>query len=168
MCWAVRDVAGCAVCASAAPSSWRIGGCAGCCGGRLTVFAVQMLLSTGRPPPPPPTSAHVASLNDHLRGPPLGSCGGAPIGWAGVWKGAGARAAPPPTPQHDPKRPLGRGGGGASPVPTGSRDGLRPRLGYPTAYGWRRPRAPGCVGRLPLQTTPTGMRAEAKHGDASV
>ena len=56
---AVRDVAGCAVWASAAPSSWRIEGCAGCCGGRLTVFAVHAPLSTGRPPPirssnPPP------------------------------------------------------------------------------------------------------------------
>ena len=29
---------------SAAPSSWRIGGCAGCCGGRLTVFAVPTRL----------------------------------------------------------------------------------------------------------------------------
>ena len=28
---AVLDAAGCAVCVSAAPSSWRIGGCAGCC-----------------------------------------------------------------------------------------------------------------------------------------
>ena len=28
---AVLDVAGCAVCASAAPNNWRIGGCAGCC-----------------------------------------------------------------------------------------------------------------------------------------
>ena len=35
---AVLDVAWCAVCASAAPSSWRIGGCAGCCQGRLTVL----------------------------------------------------------------------------------------------------------------------------------
>ena len=45
---AVLDVAGCAVCASAAPNSWRIGGCAGCCGGRLTGFAAHA------PPPPPP------------------------------------------------------------------------------------------------------------------
>ena len=37
---AVLDVAGCVVGASVAPSSWRIGGCAGCCRGRLTVFAV--------------------------------------------------------------------------------------------------------------------------------
>ena len=42
---AVLDVAGCAVCASAAPNNWRIGGCAGCCRGRLTAFAA--------PPPPP-------------------------------------------------------------------------------------------------------------------
>ena len=41
---AVLNVAGCAVCVSAAPSSWRIGGCAGCCGGRLTVFAVPTRL----------------------------------------------------------------------------------------------------------------------------
>ena len=38
---AVLVAAGCAVCASAAPSSWRSGGCAGCCGGHLTVFAVH-------------------------------------------------------------------------------------------------------------------------------
>ena len=44
---AVLNVAGCAVCASAAPSSWRIGGCAGGCGGRVAVFAAL-------PPPPPP------------------------------------------------------------------------------------------------------------------
>ena len=38
---AVLDVAGCAVCASAAPvvAHW---GCAGCCRGRLTVFAVHL------------------------------------------------------------------------------------------------------------------------------
>ena len=47
----VLDVAGCAVCASAGPNSWRIGGCAGCCRGRLTVFAVHVPLSTGRPWP---------------------------------------------------------------------------------------------------------------------
>ena len=46
---ALLNVAWCAVCASAAPNSWRIGGCAGCCGGRLTVFAVHAPLSTGRP-----------------------------------------------------------------------------------------------------------------------
>ena len=47
---AVLDVA-CAVCASAAPSSWRIGGCAGCCGGRLTVLTVHTPPSSGRPQP---------------------------------------------------------------------------------------------------------------------
>ena len=36
---AVLVAAGCAVCATVAPSSWRIGGCAGCC-----------------PPPPPPAA----------------------------------------------------------------------------------------------------------------
>ena len=46
---AVLNVAGCAVCASAAPSSWRNGGCAGCCGGRLTVFAAHTPPSSGRP-----------------------------------------------------------------------------------------------------------------------
>ena len=46
----VPGVAGCAVCASAAPNSWRIGGCAGCCRGRLTVFAAHT------PPLPPPPS----------------------------------------------------------------------------------------------------------------
>ena len=40
---AVLDVAGCAVCASVAPNSWRIGGCAGCCGGRLTDFANPLI-----------------------------------------------------------------------------------------------------------------------------
>ena len=45
------DVAGYAVCTSAAPSNWRIGGCAGCCWGRLTVFAVHTPPSPGRPPP---------------------------------------------------------------------------------------------------------------------
>ena len=45
----VLNVAGCAVCVSAAPNNWRIGGCAGCCGGRLTVFAVHTPPSTGRP-----------------------------------------------------------------------------------------------------------------------
>ena len=40
---AALNVAGCAVCcASAAPSSWRIGGCAGCCGGRLTVLSPHL------------------------------------------------------------------------------------------------------------------------------
>ena len=48
---AVLDVAGCAVCASAAPNSWRIGGCAGCCGGRLTIVVRA-------PPSPFPLSAH--------------------------------------------------------------------------------------------------------------
>ena len=48
---AVLDVAGCAVCTSAAPSSWRIGGCAGCCGSRLTVLAVPTPPSSGRPQP---------------------------------------------------------------------------------------------------------------------
>ena len=48
---AVLDVAGCAVCASAAPNSWRIGGCAGCCGGRLIVFAAHTPPSSGRPQP---------------------------------------------------------------------------------------------------------------------
>ena len=57
---AVPDVAGCAVCAPAAPSSWRIGGCVGCCASRFTVFAVPTPPSSGRPqraalrPPPPP------------------------------------------------------------------------------------------------------------------
>ena len=46
---AVLDVAWCAVCTSAAPNSWRMGGCAGCCWGHLTVFAVHAPLSTGRP-----------------------------------------------------------------------------------------------------------------------
>ena len=55
---AVPDVAG-AVCASAAPSSWRTGGCAGCYGGRLTVFAA---------PPPPP------SLSKQLYGQALIHC----------------------------------------------------------------------------------------------
>ena len=44
---AALDVAGCAVCTSAAPSSWRIGGC----GGRLTGFAVPTPPSSGRPQP---------------------------------------------------------------------------------------------------------------------
>ena len=48
---AVMDVAGCAVCASAAPSSWRIGGCVGCCGGRLTALAVHTPPSSGRRQP---------------------------------------------------------------------------------------------------------------------
>ena len=48
---AVLDVAWCAVCASAAPSSWHIGGCVGCCGGRLTVLAVPTPPSSGRPQP---------------------------------------------------------------------------------------------------------------------
>ena len=48
---AVLDVAGCAVCALAAPSSWRIGGCVGCGGGHLTVFAVHTLPASGRPQP---------------------------------------------------------------------------------------------------------------------
>ena len=46
---AVLNVAWCAVCVSAAPNSWRIGGCAGCCRGCLTVFAVHTPLPTGRP-----------------------------------------------------------------------------------------------------------------------
>ena len=46
---AVLDVEWCAVCASVAPSSWHIGGCAGCCRGRLTVFAVHAPLSAGLP-----------------------------------------------------------------------------------------------------------------------
>ena len=52
--WCVRavlDVAGCALCASAAPSSWGVGGCAGCGGGRLTVFAVHTPPSSGHPQP---------------------------------------------------------------------------------------------------------------------
>ena len=49
---AVLDVAGCAVCASAAPNNWRIGGCAGCCQGR----------------PPPPCVTLRSSLVP-LRGP---------------------------------------------------------------------------------------------------
>ena len=48
---AVLVVAGCTVCGSAAPSSWRIGGCGGCCGSRLTVFAVHTRPSSGRPQP---------------------------------------------------------------------------------------------------------------------
>ena len=50
--WLVCCCAGCGmVCrfVSAAPSSWRIGGCAGCCGGRLTAFAVHTPPSLGRP-----------------------------------------------------------------------------------------------------------------------
>ena len=55
------NVAGCAVCASAAPNSWRIGGCAGCCWGRLTVFAAHT----------PPSSGHLqpASLCFRVREP---------------------------------------------------------------------------------------------------
>ena len=49
---AVLNVAWCAVCVSAAPNNWRIGGCAGCCRGRLTVFAAHTPPSTGRPYPP--------------------------------------------------------------------------------------------------------------------
>ena len=48
---AVLNVAGCAVCVSTASSSWCTGGCAGCCGGRLTVFAVHTPPSAGRPQP---------------------------------------------------------------------------------------------------------------------
>ena len=48
---AVLNVAWCAVCASAAPSRWCTGGCAGCCRGRLTVFAVPTPPSSGRPQP---------------------------------------------------------------------------------------------------------------------
>ena len=51
---AVLNVAG-AVCASAVPSSYRIGGCAGCCGGCLTVFATHTPPPPcGRPPPASP------------------------------------------------------------------------------------------------------------------
>ena len=70
---AVLDVVGCAVCASAAPSSWRIGGCAGCCGGRLTVFAVHVPLSTHRSPcpplqpPPPPNRETVTWPQKHRK-----------------------------------------------------------------------------------------------------
>ena len=58
-------VLGCAVCVLTAPSSWRTGGCAGCCGGRLTVFAVHTPPSSGRPQP--------ASLRfrEHVHPPPL-------------------------------------------------------------------------------------------------
>ena len=59
---AVLDVAGCTVCASAAPSSWCTGGCAGCCGGRLTGLRPQVVHNVPRcvsvcvrprcPPPP--------------------------------------------------------------------------------------------------------------------
>ena len=55
----VLDVAGCAVCTSAAPSSWRAGGCAGCCRGCLNVFAVHTPPSSGRSQP--------ASLRFHVR-----------------------------------------------------------------------------------------------------
>ena len=36
---------------SAGPSSWRIGGCAGCCRDRFTVFAAHSSPHPGRPPP---------------------------------------------------------------------------------------------------------------------
>ena len=48
---AVLDVAGCAVCASAAPNNWRIGGCAGCCRGPSHPCVTFRLA----PPPPPST-----------------------------------------------------------------------------------------------------------------
>ena len=41
LCWMWRDV------------PFVYWGCAGCCGGRLTVFAVPTPPSSGRPPPPP-------------------------------------------------------------------------------------------------------------------
>ena len=63
---AVLDVAGCAVCSSAVPSSWRTGGCAGCCGGRLTVLAAPTPPSSGRPQP--------ASLCFRVRDAPPPSC----------------------------------------------------------------------------------------------
>ena len=47
-------VAAGAVCASAVPSSWRTGGGAGCCGGRLTVFAAHTPPLSGGPPPASP------------------------------------------------------------------------------------------------------------------
>ena len=59
---AVLDVAGCAVCVSAAPSGWRTGGCAGRCRGRLTILAAHAPPPSGRPqaaalhPPRPPLS----------------------------------------------------------------------------------------------------------------
>ena len=37
--------------AFAGPSSWRTGGCAGCCGGRFSVLAAHSAPHSGRPPP---------------------------------------------------------------------------------------------------------------------
>ena len=66
---AVLDVAGCAVCASAAPSSWRIGGCAGCCRGRAHRNKTVVRLGGG---PRPKNSAVVrpAELPAHSDNPP--------------------------------------------------------------------------------------------------
>ena len=47
---AVLNVAGCAVCASAAPNSWRIGSCVGCCRGSFDCVCCP---HTSVPPPPP-------------------------------------------------------------------------------------------------------------------
>ena len=52
-------MAGCAVCVSAAPNNCRIGGCAGCCGGRLTVLAAPTHLC---PAPPPPGTQPLAVM----------------------------------------------------------------------------------------------------------
>ena len=64
-------------CASAAPNNWRIEGCAGCCGGRLTVFAVHTPLSThrggGPAPPPPLVWRRVVRTSTHQHNKTLGS-----------------------------------------------------------------------------------------------
>ena len=67
---AVLDVAA-AVCALAVPNSGRTGGCAGCCGDRLTVFAAHAPPPSGRPqpaslrprPPPPHCAPEIEEPN---------------------------------------------------------------------------------------------------------
>ena len=67
-------VAAGAICALAVPSSWHTGGCAGCCGGRLTIFAAHAPLPCGRPPPASPRfhvrEAQVPHSSAHCTGRP--------------------------------------------------------------------------------------------------
>ena len=97
---AVLDAAGCAVCASAAPNNWRIGGCAGCCRGRLTVFAVHT--------PPPSGCPQLAPLCCHVHDAQVPSvwCPGGPRVVPTVHRVSLFPSRPPPPPlRAPPSRP---------------------------------------------------------------
>ena len=124
------NVAGCAVCASAAPNNWRIGGCAGCCRGRLTVFCwvAPPCTFVEHPPPRPPQRLWVdfGRCSESLAEPPkqgrcadegcasTGSVGvkSVPHGGGGGRPLSSGRQLPPPPPQLTVGwRPLLGGGG---------------------------------------------------------